>query len=114
MHGAADGAVGAAAADVGQDFVDVLVARLGLGLEQRRRGHDEAGLAVAALGHLLLDPGLLHGVQRALPQPFDGDHRLAGDVGRRHRAGAHRHAVDMDGAGAARRPRRSRTSARRC
>jgi hypothetical protein len=31
--------------------------------------HDEAGLAVAALGHLLLDPGALYGVQLALAQP---------------------------------------------
>src|ERR1700730_19384 len=101
MHGAADRAVGAAAADVGEDLVDVAVARPRVGREQRRRGHDEAGLAVTALGHLLLDPRLLHRVQPALPQPFDGHHVLAGDVARRHRARAHRHAVDMHRAGAA-------------
>ena len=41
-------------------------ASVGLGFcrEQRRGGHDHAGLAVAALRHLVLDPGLLHLVQR--------------------------------------------------
>src|SRR3979490_1307774 len=101
VHGAADRAVGAAAADVGEDLVDVSVAWPRVGREQRRRGHDEAGLAVAALGHLLLDPRLLHRVQAALPQPFDGHHVLAGGIVGRHRARTHRHAVDMHRAGAA-------------
>src|SRR5713101_1497265 len=39
--------------------VDIAVGRLGIGGEQRRRGHDLAGLAIAALRHLKLDPGLL-------------------------------------------------------
>ena len=70
MHGAAHRAVGAAAADVGQRVVDLLVGRLGLAPEQRRRRHDEAGLAVAALGHLLLDPGALHRMELpAQPSP---------------------------------------------
>ena len=83
--------------------VDILVAGLRLVLEQRRRSHDEAGLAVAALGHLVLDPGALQGMQppSTTGQAFDGGHRLAGDVGHGDRAGAHRLAIDMDRAGAA-------------
>src|SRR5882672_8495589 len=44
MHGLADALIGAAAADVGHRLVDVGVGRFWLFLEQRRRGHDLAGL----------------------------------------------------------------------
>ena len=40
--------------------VDVGVARFGVCGEQRRRGHDLAGLAIAALRHVELHPGQLH------------------------------------------------------
>src|SRR5882757_8634615 len=43
--------VGAAAADVGDGAVDIGVARFRIVLEQRRDGHDHAGLAIAALRH---------------------------------------------------------------
>src|SRR3979490_1101196 len=39
--------------------VDIAIGRVGLGREQRRRGHDLAGLAIAALRHVKRDPGLL-------------------------------------------------------
>src|SRR5213594_2131436 len=55
----------AAAADVGDPRVDVGVGRLRLVLQQRRHGHDHPGLAVAALGHVVVDPRLLHLVQDA-------------------------------------------------
>ena len=55
--------VGAAAADVGHRRVDLVVARLRRVPEQRHRRHDLAGLAVAALRRLRVDPGLLHRVQ---------------------------------------------------
>src|SRR5213083_80521 len=56
----ADSHIGTAATDVPRHCgVDVAIARVGLGGEQRRRGHDLAGLAIAALRHLQLDPGLL-------------------------------------------------------
>src|SRR5690348_1715186 len=55
---------GAAAADVGDRGVDVRVARLGVRLEERRHRHDHSGLAVAALRHVVVEPGLLHLVQR--------------------------------------------------
>src|SRR6266850_596992 len=55
----------AAAADVGDPRVDVGVGRLRLVLQECRDRHDHPGLAVAALGHLVVDPGLLHFVQNA-------------------------------------------------
>src|SRR5262249_10818787 len=71
---------GAAAADIGDGVVDVLVGRLRLLLQQRRHGHDHAGLAIAALRHVARDPGLLHLVQLAVRggQTFDGGDLLAG------------------------------------
>src|SRR5450755_696965 len=56
---------GAAAADIGDGGVDVLVGRLRLVLEQGRHRHDHAARAIAALRDVGGDPGLLHLVQRA-------------------------------------------------
>src|SRR6267143_2603720 len=99
----ADPDVRTAAADVPRHRgVDVTVARVRLGGEQRRRGHDLAGLAIAALRHLQLDPGLLdlfaggcgaYGLDR-------GD-ALAGRGSDRRQARAHRLAIEVDGARAA-------------
>ena len=59
-------------------------------------------LAVAALRHVVVDPGLLHLVQRAVRrEAFDRGDLLAVGGADRHGAGARRHAVDVDGAGAA-------------
>src|SRR5437667_4191098 len=56
----ADSHIRAAATDVPRHGgVDIAVGRVGVGREQRRRGHDLAGLAIAALRHLERDPGLL-------------------------------------------------------
>src|SRR5690348_9258659 len=57
---------GAAAADIGDGVVDVLVGRLRLLLQKRRHRHDHAGLAIAALRHIVGNPGLLHLVQGAV------------------------------------------------
>src|SRR6185295_19601406 len=93
---------GAATANVGDGFVDVLVGRFRLLLEQGRNRHDHAALAIAALRNVLGDPGLLHLVQCAIRgQSFDGGDLLADRIRDQHAARAHRHAVDMDGAGAA-------------
>src|SRR5262245_41500045 len=93
---------GAAAADVGDGVVDVGVGGLGLVLQERCHRHDHAGLAVAALGHVVIDPGLLHLVQRAARgEPLDGGNLLALGGADWQRAGAHRRAVDVHGAGAA-------------
>ena len=54
--------IGAAAADVGDGAVDLPVARVRGVLQQRGDRHYHAALTVAALRHLLVDPGLLHGM----------------------------------------------------
>src|SRR5437879_13671123 len=59
MDRGADPRISAAAADVGHRLVDVLVGRIGVLAQQRDRREDLPALAVAALGHLALDPGLL-------------------------------------------------------
>ena len=62
MDARADPLVGPAPADVARHgVVDVVVTSgWALAREQRRRRHDLPGLAVAALGNVQLDPGLLH------------------------------------------------------
>src|SRR4249920_610725 len=61
-----DPGVGGAAAQVAVHAVDdLLVGRVGISGEQRGGLHDLSRLAVAALRHLLLDPGLLHRVHVA-------------------------------------------------
>src|SRR6266851_2057808 len=93
---------GAAAADVGDRGVDVGVGRLRLRLEQSRHRHDHAGLAVAALRHVVIDPRLLHLVQGlARGQAFDRGDLSVAHCADRYGARAHRDAVDVHGAGAA-------------
>src|SRR6267378_1993532 len=94
----ADPDVRAAATDVPRHCgVDIAVGWVGICGEQCGRGHDLAGLAVAALRHLQLDPGLMdllaggcgaHGLDR-------GD-ALAGRGRDRRDARAHRLAIKMD------------------
>src|SRR5262245_58757255 len=85
---------GAAAANIGDGVVDILVGRLRFLLQEGRHGHDHAGLAIAALGHVVGDPGLLHLVQGAVGtrETLDGDDLLAGGFADGDAAGAHRHA----------------------
>src|SRR5713101_1700093 len=67
-----------ASADVRETRVDLLVCRVRNLRQEASDGHDHARLAVAALRHLVRDPGLLHSVERAvLRQPFDRRHALA-------------------------------------
>src|SRR6266853_3008312 len=57
----ADSHISAAATDVpGHGGVDIAVCRVWFGGEQRRRGHDLAGLAIAALRDLEIEPCLLN------------------------------------------------------
>src|SRR4029077_21055008 len=94
--------VGSAAADIGHRCVDVGIGWLRVGLEQRSRGHHHAALAIAALRHVEVEPGLLHRMQRAgLRQRLDGRYLLGADRTDRHLAGARGDAVDVHGAGAA-------------
>src|SRR5712691_371087 len=82
-----DAAIGAAAADVAIHVGDDLIAvRLGILLEQSRRLHYLAGLAIAALRDLFGDPGLLQRVARVRRQTFDGRDLLAADVRYLHAA----------------------------
>ena len=101
VDGLAHAGIGAAAAKVGHRLVDVGIGRLGIACEQGDGRHDHAGVAVAALRHLVLDPGFLHAVQALRRQPFDGDDALAGRLAGLEVAGAHRLAVHMHRAGAA-------------
>ena len=78
------------------------VGGMGLAGQERRDGHDHPRLAVAALRHLVVDPGLLNGVQTPFgAEPFNGRDRRPLDGDHRHAAGTHRLAVHVDGARAA-------------
>src|SRR5256886_13729488 len=97
VDGGADPLVRAAAADVRHRGVDVGIARSGVLREQRGGGHDLARLAVAALRHILRDPGLLHRVGAVGRQALDRRDALAGDGGDRRHARARGHAVQVHG-----------------
>ena len=73
VNGLADAQVGGAAAEVAvHRRVDVGVGRLGRVRQQRRRRHDLAGLAVAALRHVELLPGPLQRMRAVGRQALDG------------------------------------------
>ena len=75
---------------------------LGLFLEERRGGHDLAGLAVAALRHVERQPRLLHGMVAIAREALDGDDLVARlHVLDQDGAGALHLAVDVNGAGPA-------------
>ena len=104
MDGPSNARVGTAAADVaGHRFIDVLVGRLGILVQQDGGAHDLSGLAVAALRDVDFDPGALHGMGIVARKAFDGGDVLAGNAGERRYARADRDAVKMDGAGSAKR-----------
>src|SRR6266849_4636941 len=94
--------IGAAAADVGDGAVDIGVGRLRVVFEQRGDRHDHPALAIAALRDVVVDPSLLHLVQRAVGgEPLDRRDLPGADRADRHRAGPRRDPVDVDRAGAA-------------
>src|SRR5262245_19650348 len=93
-----------AATDVGDLRVDVGVGRLRLGLQQRGNRHDHARLTEPALGHVVVDPGLLHLVQDTIAaEALDGGDLLADGRAHRYDAGADRSAVEVHGTGPAQR-----------
>jgi len=105
MDGRPDAAVGRAAADVpAHRLVDVAVGRRRVARQERRRRHDLAGLAVAALRYVDLLPGELHGMGAVLRQALDRRDLLALGARDRHAATALRLAVDVHGAGPAEGP----------
>src|SRR6266496_901520 len=101
----ADSHIRAAAADVSRHgIVYVCVAGAGILREQRRSRHDLAGLAIAALRYLQIDPGLLNLLAGRRPADgLDRDDLLSGHRRYGRDAGTGRSAVDVHGAGAAKR-----------
>src|SRR5262245_54675461 len=99
VHRLPDALIGTAAADVHHGLVDVLIGRLRVLLQERGRGHDLTGLAVAALRHVGGSPGLLYGMRAGGRQPLDGDD-LVGGLHAAHGSdtGAHQPAIDVHGA----------------
>src|SRR5258708_28878164 len=94
--------IGAAAADIAVHMRDDLGPRRILVVrEQLGRLHDMAGLAIAALRHLLGDPGFLQRMAAVGRKSLDGGDRLALDQRDRHGAGAHRLPIDVHRAGPA-------------
>src|SRR6476646_6602092 len=73
LHRRLDAIVRAAATDVGHHRDDVVLARLRIVAEKRRRGHDLARLAVAALRNVELRPRALHRMRAVRGKAFDGD-----------------------------------------
>src|SRR6516164_2507426 len=79
--------IGPAATEVGDLVVDIGIGRLRLVFQQRRNRHDHPALAIPSVRHVMLDPGFLHLVQRAvLREPFDRGDLLAVGEAHRHRA----------------------------
>src|SRR5215475_12367746 len=102
VHGGPDALVGPAATDVGHRIVDFLVGRVRVLPQQRDGGHDLAGLAVAALGHVQRHPGFLHGVRAGGRQALDGDDPVRGlHAGHGNGTGADDLAVEVHRAGPA-------------
>src|ERR1700685_2125595 len=86
MDGAAEPLIGTAAAYIGDVRIDVGVGRIWTLLEKSRRRHDLPALAVAALRHILGNPGLLHRVPAVGRKAFNGYDAGAIDGANRHRA----------------------------
>src|SRR5688500_9456694 len=103
LDGCTDAEVGRAPAQVSTHrFVDVGVGWVRIAVQERHGLHDLAGLAVTAPGHVVVDPGLLDGVQLAtLGQAVDRRDVLALDGADRCDARTPRLAVDVAGACAA-------------
>src|ERR1041385_3599485 len=103
LDGGPDAEVRTAPAQVSAHrLVDVSVSRVRVLVEERHGLHDLASLAVATLRHVVVDPGLLHRVQRAaLGQTVDGRDFLALDGAHGRDAHAVSHAVDVARASAA-------------
>jgi hypothetical protein len=65
LDGSTDARISAAAADIaGHGRINIAVAWIGIACQQARGGHDLPRLAIAALRHLQIDPGLLNGFAR--------------------------------------------------
>jgi len=104
VDGFADALVSATAANVAaHEIVDVGVSGIWFFGEERGGRHDLTALAIAALGHVNFDPGLLDGMIAFLGETFDGGDFLAGDGGNRRDAGTGGFSVDVNGTSSAER-----------
>ena len=102
MDALADAMIGGAAAEVARHgLVDVLVAGVRVALEEGGGGHELAGLAITALGHVEFAPGLLQGMRAVGGKTFDGGDLRTGGGGDGSETTAGRLAVEMDSTGAA-------------
>jgi len=98
LDGADDPGVGAAAAQISAHaLADILVIRSARFAQERDRGHQLTGGAVAALKRIVFDEGLLHRMQLlASCESFDCRHTLAADACRERQTRKHTPAVDVD------------------
>ena len=86
---------------MGEGDVDLAVAGIDRMGEQACRRHNHAGLAIAALRHLLGEPGANHRIVGLRRQSLDRRDRLAGSVFQERDAGWCSLPVDLYRAGAA-------------
>src|ERR1700688_3945779 len=97
MNRVFDPLVAAAAADITRHrFADLVVGWFRIFDQECRGLHDLAGLAIAALRHIALTPGLLHGVIAGGMKALDCRHLATDHVGNRGDAGAYRLLVHDD------------------
>src|SRR6266566_245064 len=93
----ADALIGAAPTDVARHGgINVGIGRVRFFRQQCGRGHQLSGLAVAALWHLLRNPGRLQRVIRRWRQAFDRRHLFAPDARHRRDAGTNGLTVEVD------------------
>src|SRR5262249_33226367 len=98
----ADALIGAAAAEIaGERGVYLSIGGLWSRRQQCCGSHELARLAVAALWHVLSDPGMLQRVISVGGEAFDRGYRLAHHCGDRCEAGASGDAIEMHRSGAA-------------
>src|SRR4029077_15527156 len=108
LRGGTDGRMNALIATAPADIavhgsVDLLVGGRRRLCQQCRGLHDLAGLAIAALRNAQIAPGDLDGMLAFGIETFDGHDFLSGHIRYRDAAGADRLAVEMNGAGSAKR-----------
>jgi hypothetical protein len=103
MNGSTDALICSATADIPRHRrVNIGIAGLRRGHQQRSRGHDLARLAVAALHHIEIEPRpLQRSTLRRRTYPLDGGDGALADAADRRNAGSTRYAVDNHRAGAA-------------
>ena len=102
LDGFFDTGVGTAATNIAvHGSLNFLVAGARIGFQQGGGGHDLAGLTVAALWHVVFQPGLLQRVIAVFRQALDGGDGLLAYCRNGQRAGAHGGVFEMHGAGPA-------------